>query len=396
MNTPFSPERHEALVEVAWDADRARDAIGRIVTRTRAAASPHGTWPVHPKDGPEDAPPMLGLYSGSAGVIWALDALARSGYAPLGETFAEHLPHHAAWNREHHLRLGIQSRSYLMAQGGILLALFRTTPSADTADSLAEVIAANIEDAHRELMWGAPGSMIAALAMHQATGEPRWGELYRSSAEALERAFHQEPSIANTRIWTQELYGQTLQHYGLVHGFAGNAFALIAGRSLLEADHWAVLSARLAETLRATAICEGGFARWFAGEGPDRPGRLRPVQICHGAPGMIVGLSGLDQPIDDLLIAGAETTWAAGPLNKGAGLCHGTAGNGYAFLKLFARSGDSRWLDRARAFAMHAISQSETQAGGPRYTLWTGDLGLALYLADCIDGHAHFPTLDTM
>jgi hypothetical protein len=28
----------------------------------------------------------------------------------------------------------------------------------------------------------------------------------------------------------------------------------------------------------------------------------------------------------------AVVTWRAGPLTKGAGLCHGTGGNGYAFL----------------------------------------------------------------
>jgi hypothetical protein len=33
--------------------------------------------------------------------------------------------------------------------------------------------------------------------------------------------------------------------------------------------------------------------------------------------------------------AGGELTWRAGPLAKGANLCHGTAGNGYAFLALF-------------------------------------------------------------
>jgi lantibiotic modifying enzyme len=59
--------------------------------------------------------------------------------------------------------------------------------------------------------------------------------------------------------------------------------------------------------------------------------------------------------LTQVLLAGGELTWRAGPLVKGAGLCHGTAGNGYAFLKLFARTGDERWLERARRFAMHAI-----------------------------------------
>jgi hypothetical protein len=99
----------------------------------------------------------------------------------------------------------------------------------------------------------------------------------------------------------------------------------------------------------------------------------------------------------DLLVAGGETTWSAGPLRKGSNLCHGTGGNGYAFLKLHRRFGESMWLERARAFAMHGIRQTErdlAQFGQLRYSLWTGDLGFAVYLLDCIEGTDRFPTLD--
>jgi len=95
-----------------------------------------------------------------------------------------------------------------------------------------------------------------------------------------------------------------------------------------------------------------------------------------------------------LLLAGGELTWRAGPLTKGANLCHGTAGNGYAFLALFARTGDELWLERARAFAMHAAAQvarTRDEVGRGRYTLWTGDPGTALYLADCLDGSPNVP-----
>ena len=66
-------------------------------------------------------------------------------------------------------------------------------------------------------------------------------------------------------------------------------------------------------------------------------------------------------------------------------------------LKLYRRTGDALWLQRARAFAMHAIAQTEADAqrhGQMRYSLWTGDPGLAIYLWDCVRGVAAFPTLD--
>jgi hypothetical protein len=101
-----------------------------------------------------------------------------------------------------------------------------------------------------------------------------------------------------------------------------------------------------------------------------------------------------DEEHEGLLLEGGELTWSAGPLVKGANLCHGTGGNGYAFLALFERTGDELWLERARAFAMHAAAQVERvrgELGRGRYTLWTGDPGTALYLADCLDGSPNVP-----
>ena len=112
------------------------------------------------------------------------------------------------------------------------------------------------------------------------------------------------------------------------------------------------------ETARRYAVVEDGLANWppVAGGPLVENGTVR-LQWCHGAPGMITSLGlVLDE---DLALAGSELTWRAGPLAKGASLCHGTAGNGYAFLALFERTGDELWLDRARSFAGHAIAQVE-------------------------------------
>ena len=60
-------------------------------------------------------------------------------------------------------------------------------------------------------------------------------------------------------------------------------------------------------------------------------------------------------------------------------------------------TGDRRWLDRARAFAMHGIEQTEADVnrhGQLRYSLWTGDPGFGIYLWDCVRERSAFPTLD--
>jgi hypothetical protein len=66
-------------------------------------------------------------------------------------------------------------------------------------------------------------------------------------------------------------------------------------------------------------------------------------------------------------------------------------------LRTFGRTGDKRRLDRARRFAVHALGQIKRWRevrGSGRYSLWTGDLGAALFAADSLDAHAEVPVVD--
>jgi hypothetical protein len=162
-----------------------------------------------------------------------------------------------------------------------------------------------------------------------------------------------------------------------------------------------LLAGEVTAALAATAVREDGRANWppSVDEPLRKPDGTISTQWCHGAPGIVTSTADLprDPELDALLLQGGELTWAAGPLRKGASLCHGTAGNGFAFLKLFASTGDELWLDRARRFAMHAAGQvaaTRRAYGRGRYSLWTGDLGTALYLRQCIGGSSDMPTLD--
>jgi hypothetical protein len=84
------------------------------------------------------------------------------------------------------------------------------------------------------------------------------------------------------------------------------------------------------------------------------------------------------------------------PPSKPRGFC---GGSGYAFLKLHRGLRDPLWLDRARAFAMTAIAQcreARVRVGRGRYALWTGDIGLACYLSDCVTAIPRFPAVDVL
>ena len=376
----FTPELHERRAGAAWDAGRVRDAVAAIARHAQEALDPGRGWPSHPRDNDTERF-FRTLYLGAAGVLWALDSLGRRGLAEPARDRVPLLEHLLEAERANpDFADERPERSLLMGECGLLLVLHLLSPRPEYETRLAELIAANAEDERLELMWGSPGTMLAAqrLALH---------EVWARSAEPLWQHWDEE-----TGVWTQQLYGQARRFLGPVHGFAGNVLALSAEPS-------AELNRRAAETLRRYAVVEGETANWppLAGEPLDRDGEIR-VQHCHGAPGMVTALAHL-APADDeherLLLAGGELTWQAGPLRKGANLCHGTAGNGYAFLRLLERTGDELWLERARAFAMHAVEQVErdrAEHGRGRHTLWTGDPGTALYLADCLEGSGDFPS----
>ena len=297
--------------------------------------------------------------------------------------------------------MGPELVSYLLGGAGILLLEWKMAPSEEVARQLYADIEARIGDA-RGIAWGGAGAMLAALFMYERTDDARWKELFVRSFEPLWQQWHYADE-AGCHLWTSSLYGVTEMRIGAIHGFAANAYVMLRGRHLLEPSLADEMLRRIHETVRATASIEGSYANWPNNVGPTT--RLTPltmvVQHCNGAPGVINCLAEFPNdarwPIDDLLLRAGELVWAAGPPIKLPSLCHGAAGSGYAFLKLYARTGEDRWLERARKFAMHSIGQSDRALEEYRqrkYSLWTGDLGLAICLWDCVRGTPKFPTID--
>ena len=398
----YEPARHEALQSIDWNEGQARDAIDRVVRDTEQAFSPDRYWPIHPRDLEahyDPALPSTTLYYGACGVIWALQYLQAVGATRLSRSYFDDIETLLSRNRASLKASGSEDfASYLMGDTSILMLSECAHHTASRADALAALIAANIDHPSRELMWGAPGTLLAALFLHERSGEARWAVLFRQTAASLWSQLEWSPEFACS-YWTQDLYGQRSTYLGAAHGFVGAASPLICGRHLLDAHAWAAWQQCIVNTIERTANWEGAQANWrgWLDMAPGRPVRMF-MQFCHGAPGFVICLA--DMPgdaLDALLMAAGEAIWCAGPLSKGANLCHGTGGNGYAFLKLYRRTGDVLWLQRARAFAMHGIAQMQADArqhGQMRYSLWTGDPGFAIYLWHCLQGTADFPTLD--
>jgi hypothetical protein len=363
----WRPSEHVPLAAADWDDARAEEAIRTIVADAEAAFDGE-RWPWHPRDGAQWA--LADVYIGGAGVIWALDELGSTGWEDAAVSFVDrYRARPSPWDEDP------VETSYHFGELGIGLVAFRVTRDAGLADRIHELVLAGLDSDANEVMYGTPGAMLVAEAMLAWTGEPRWDEAWRAAAERV------EASRDADGLWTSHLGGYAVRYLGPAHGYAGNVRAF-ANRGAAPA---------LAD-LSPFALREDGLLNWQ----PDEESGLEElrVQWCHGAPGMVATLGDL---LDlELAIAGGELTWRAGPLAKGPGLCHGTAGNAYAFLVLHRRTGDELWLDRARAFGMHTIGEVErerAEVGHGRYSLFTGDLGVALFLRHLLDGDDRFPTM---
>jgi hypothetical protein len=366
-----------------------------------AAYEPGLGWHAHPLDEPEPAiDRFYNLYFGAGGVIWALRHLEQAGAI---DGLPDFKPFVATLRQANSLLLTDSQHgtaSYLFGDAGLDLLQWSLEPDEDIARHLFDAVQSNLHNPVREALWGNPGTVLAAIHVAEATGDTRWIALVREAAEVL-AAEMEIDSDTGTWVWGQNLYGRPpTRLLGAGHGFAGNVYPFLRAAALLPAEQVTLVAERALATLQATACRSEGGANWYPGINPQRPaGWLPLVQDCHGAPGVVCRLASAPRTAqwDTLLLQAGELTWRAGPLSKGASLCHGTAGSGFAMLKLWGRDGDTLWLERARVLAMHACGQVERHRlkyGQGRHSLWTGDLGLACLLWNCVVGSDAFPTLD--
>lgn len=386
----YDPTRHEPLSNIPWAADAVAEEIESIVSDIISSMHPDCSWPTHPLDAESyyDKGPKWATYAGAAGVVLALQIFSRHGYS--GRSFEHNLSIiHDAYLRNPDVQLepGLQ-----LGELGILTPAFLACPdNEELSRRLVQCMEKTINLPFYEITSGQSGMMHVALYLYRKTGSDVWKDLYIGGASTLLSSWKQH-SDTGQWLWQSKVFGPARHYYGACHGVAGNVNILLQGADLLDVDCTDVIIDRGVSTLELSAKTESDMANWILCTKPDIEKHL--VQWCHGAAGIVTAMaatttsnSANSKKLDRLLRMAGELVWKAGPLKKGSGICHGTAGNGYAFLHLHRRWGDSIWLARARKFAMHAIGQSRqarSEFGQGRYALWTGDAGLAIFLHHCL------------
>jgi lantibiotic modifying enzyme len=404
--TLWSPNRHEPVSTTPWNESAALDAARTIAREAIDAFSEAELWPAHPddfEDSGADLGPLTSLYNGAAGVIMGLAALHYTGAVDFDLGLAATTTYRCAKAELDHNPFARGSYMIGIAGPALVAAVYAGDDGA--AETFYEDAANNVDPEARELFAGSPGHLHAVRFLYERTGDERWRKLASRIAADLLSDLELFPD--DCRLWVQHIYRLEWSAYlGAAHGFAGTAQAVLAARDLVDVD-FVEFTRQVAKTARNLADTDGEYVNWRKIYGVEplpntSVERYAPrLQWCHGAPGFIVALNSipldLDSLFDELLLQAGELIWLAGPPRDDAGLCHGAAGNGWSFLKLYRRTGDGKWLDRARSFAMHALEGIERRRAAkdiPWFSFWTGDVGTAAYLGACVSAVTDLPMID--
>ncbi len=385
----FDPSKHEELSDKVWTESIVKEVINSIFEDTLSQYNPKSYWPTS-ADEDADVDINKSIYYGAAGTILALEKISKY--------LNKDLPFNSSTVMEkvHKDYLEVPDTkevvpSIFLGEVGILLFQHKLSPTIDLEDRIYNLVEANIENETLEALWGAPGTMIAAFFIYEKTKEERWKNLFLKNSNFLIKKLKEE-ELKGEILWEQNMYGKLRRFVGAGHGYFGNIFGILKGIDLLSKNDSDYILEHVKKVIKVVAIEDDGMMN-FATLNPTNPEIKQFTQWCHGAPGIITSLHNYpaDNYVDQCLLKSGELVWRAGPLKKGTALCHGTDGNGYAFLQLYKRTGDSMWLKRARSFGMHALSQRNG-----RFSLFTGELGLAYYLIDCLEGNDDLPILDSL
>jgi hypothetical protein len=217
----YEPTRFDALIDEPWVPARVEEAIAAIVADADAAFDPEALWPADEWDAREKPLPLSGLYVGAAGVIWALDELRKRGQAESSRDLAAAAMRAVELERarpdfsaDEHYRPG----ALMSGETGALLVAFRLTADPALADDLHALVRGNVDNPTDDISWGAPGTLLAALAMSDWTSERRWDDAARESAAAL------RGRRGDDGLWRQD---DDYRGLGTLHGVAGNTLALL-------------------------------------------------------------------------------------------------------------------------------------------------------------------------
>lgn len=345
---PLGPVPPAAMYPTSLD--RAFGIAAGILARMKATEA-GGTWVCEDASGKLSSPATA--YEGTAGVLIVLARIQRVHPHPEVE---KALRTAGQWLKAQGQGLGPGLHVGKAGLGWALLELYETLGDRAWLEAglahAAEVAADSTQvlGSPGDLIWGHAGQGFFLLKAWRVSGDARWLRAAQQKAdESIAQATVQGEGFKfMTVIGPQE----RVCYVGFAHGAAGTGYFFCRLAEALGSDGrpYRQAAEKVGAWLQAIAIENSSGLNWYRRE-PDQMNEQQN-QWCHGAPGIGLFFAELHRQTlnpEHLRIArrAAETTLRL-PQSMSC-LCHGTTGNAYLYLKLYGITGESVYLDQAKA-----------------------------------------------
>lgn len=280
----------------------------------------------------------------------------------------------------------------------------RLKNQADSHDCLAKLLSLQRSvlspdsDVSDELLYGRAGYLYALLYVNKEIGPEVVDET--TIAKVVTAILESGKSLSKEEKRSERcplLYEwHKKQYVGAAHGLAGIYYMLMQPAARVSREVLNELLRPSVDYLRHKRFRSGNYPSSLSNESD------RLVHWCHGAPGVLHTLIMAhkvfreEKYLRDAVDCG-ELIWQKGLLRKGYGLCHGTAGNGYAFLSLYQLTHDKKYLYRACKFAEWCLDYGKHGCRIPDrpYSLFEGMAGTVHYLSDVLQPEgSSFPAFE--
>lgn len=182
-----------------------------------------------------------------------------------------------------------------------------------------------------------------------------------------------------------------VEYLGAAHGLCSILEAILSVPGYLDSNPTHAQDVKLSiDYLLSLQDFEGNFPCALDELGTASPNKL--VHWCHGAGGIIYLMAKAFLVFKDKKYLKScekmgDLIWKNGLLKKGPGICHGIAGNGYAFLLLHRLTQNPKYLYRGVNFAKFMQDEEFCKrARTPDYpfSLYEGVAGTACFLGDLL------------
>jgi eukaryotic-like serine/threonine-protein kinase len=252
-------------------------------------------------------------------------------------------------------------------------------------DTAARAFLAAIEAPcpERDLTLGRGGTVMGCALLLETLPDPNdalWHQLRRDGEKRLQLLWTETAgfdSITKGRQWA---------NVGVAHGWAGLLYVTLRWHALTGMELPPSFHDRLAQLLDC-ARPTGRGVTWPWRQRAEDGHRASMPGWCNGSAGIAHLACAARAALGDnrLLETAEAAAWHAWEAGDGpVDLCCGHAGRAFALLDVHRGTQDPAWLARARVLAERAVKSAPAMRSSehPRHSLYKGELGLALLIAD--------------